>query len=64
MLKPSTTFRTLVARMRHWLAAEQGATAIEYALIASGLAVAVASTVFGLGTALKTGFYDKIAALF
>ena len=38
---------------------EQGATAIEYALIAAGIAVAVAATVMSLGTSVKA-MYDRI----
>jgi Flp pilus assembly pilin Flp len=42
---------------------DNGATAIEYALIASGVGAAVAGTVFGLGSKLN-GFYASVAALF
>jgi pilus assembly protein Flp/PilA len=59
------TLRTTVALMRQFLVSdEHGATAIEYALIAAGVAVAISSTVFGLGSQLKTTFYDKLTALF
>jgi pilus assembly protein Flp/PilA len=40
--------------------AEDGATAIEYALIAVGIAIAVVATVNGVGLSLKTNFYDKV----
>ena len=46
-----------------FLADERGATAIEYALVACGVGAAIAATVFGFGSNLKTVFYDKIAAL-
>ena len=52
--------RSTLARLA---ADERGATAIEYALIAAGVSIAIASTVFGFGSSLKTTFYDKIAAL-
>ena len=39
---------------------EKGATAIEYALIAAGIAVAVAATVYNLGSATK-GMFDSVA---
>ncbi|MEA3067188.1 MAG: Flp/Fap pilin component, partial [Sphingomonadales bacterium] len=52
-----TTLRTTIALMRQCLASEDGATAIEYAMIASGVAVAISSVVFGLGSQLKTTFY-------
>jgi Flp pilus assembly pilin Flp len=42
----------------------RGATAIEYGLIAAGIGGAVASTVWGLGSAVKTNLYDKLAAIF
>jgi pilus assembly protein Flp/PilA len=59
------TLRTTIALMRQFLVSdEHGATAIEYALIAAGVAVAISSTVFGLGSQLKTTFYDKLTALF
>ena len=35
---------------------ESGATAIEYGLIAAGIAIAIISAVNGVGTALKTNF--------
>ncbi|WP_309392038.1 Flp family type IVb pilin [Chelatococcus sambhunathii] len=41
---------------------ERGATAIEYAMIAVGIGIAVAATVFGVGTSLKVNFYDKMNA--
>jgi len=43
---------------------ESGATAIEYALIAAGIGVTIASTVWGLGSALKQNWYDKLATMF
>lgn len=58
--------RRLVANnlFRRFLPAQEGATAIEYALIASGISVAIAVTVTTLGSAVKTNLYDKLAALF
>jgi len=35
---------------------ESGATAIEYGLIAAGIAIAIITAVQGVGTALKTNF--------
>jgi Flp pilus assembly pilin Flp len=46
------------------LADERGATAIEYALIAAGVGVTIASTVWGLGSALKENWYDKLGSMF
>ena len=42
---------------------EAGATAIEYALIASGVGAAVAATVYSLGSTTQ-GLYAHISALF
>jgi pilus assembly protein Flp/PilA len=53
----------LQKRVRSFFADESGATAIEYALIAAGISVAINVAVNGLGTHLKTTFYDKLAAL-
>jgi pilus assembly protein Flp/PilA len=45
--------------LRKFCADEQGATAIEYALIAAGIAMAVIATVNGLGSTLG----DRFAAI-
>jgi pilus assembly protein Flp/PilA len=42
--------------IRRFLKDESGATAIEYSLIAAGIALAIISAVQGTGTALKTKF--------
>jgi pilus assembly protein Flp/PilA len=39
---------------------EGGATAIEYALVASGVAVAIAATVFSFGSSVKGNLYEKV----
>jgi len=41
---------------RRFLSDESGATAIEYGLIAAGIALAIIATVNGLGTKLNTKF--------
>ncbi len=51
------TFFPLAARF--WRD-QSGATAIEYALIASGIAVAIATTVMSLGTTVN-GLYTDVA---
>jgi pilus assembly protein Flp/PilA len=45
---------------RRFLADERGATAIEYALIAAGIGVAIASTVWAFGSSLRDGTYKKV----
>jgi pilus assembly protein Flp/PilA len=53
-----------LALMRRRLAEdEQGATAIEYAIIAAGIAVAVAASVATLGSA-TADLFNRVAALF
>jgi pilus assembly protein Flp/PilA len=42
---------------------ERGATAIDYALIASGIGAAVAARVYGLSST-SNGLYAQISALF
>ncbi len=54
----------LVAHIRRFAADERGATAIEYAMIASGVSIAIVGVVSSLGTQLKETFYDKIGGIF
>jgi len=42
--------------LKKFIADESGATAIEYGLIAAGIALAIIPAVNGVGTALKTKF--------
>jgi Flp pilus assembly pilin Flp len=54
--------RRMLAHLAARLATEEGgATAIEYALMASGIGAAIAATVFGFGSDLKSTLYDKVA---
>jgi len=53
-----------LALVRRFLRAQEGATAIEYAIIAGGVSIAIVTTITSLGSALKTNFYDKLAAMF
>jgi pilus assembly protein Flp/PilA len=52
----------VVSRFACFLARENGATAIEYGLIAAGIAVVIAATVFGLGSQVNSMLYGNIAA--
>lgn len=54
-------FYRLIQRLKHDDAA---ATAIEYALIASGIAVVIAATIYGLGDVLREEYFEKIASSF
>ncbi|HEX3504134.1 MAG TPA: Flp family type IVb pilin [Xanthobacteraceae bacterium] len=49
--------------MSRFLHDERGATAIEYAMIASGVAVAIVASVNGLGTGVKGLFTSVSTAL-
>jgi pilus assembly protein Flp/PilA len=57
----SSAQHPIVSRIRRFLRDESAATAIEYAIIASGVAVAIAATVMNLGSAV-TGLYSNVAA--
>jgi pilus assembly protein Flp/PilA len=64
MSQKTTTLGSMLALLRRRVAGnEQGATAIEYAMIAAGVGAAVATAVWGVGSSLKTNFYDAISAL-
>ena len=51
----------IAAAALRFLHDESGATAIEYAMVASGIAVAIASTVTALGSAVKNNLYGNVA---
>jgi pilus assembly protein Flp/PilA len=53
----------MLARVRSFLANENGATAIEYALIAGGIAVAIVTAVNGLGTKVNSLFSSVNSAM-
>lgn len=44
-----------------FLACESGATAIEYAVIACGLSIAVLAAANGIGGTLKTGYFGAVS---
>jgi pilus assembly protein Flp/PilA len=52
----------IIASVVRFMRDERGATAIEYALIASGIGSAIAAIVFGVGTSVVNNLYNKIAA--
>jgi pilus assembly protein Flp/PilA len=52
--------RELVAAGRRFAHDVSGATAIEYALIASGVSIVIAATVFTLGANVKA-YYTNVA---
>lgn len=52
------------AEIRRLLGAPEGSTAIEYALIASGVSIVIIGGVTTLGQTITTVFYNKLLALF
>jgi pilus assembly protein Flp/PilA len=60
-----TSFATFCSvtrrRVSAFLADDRAATAVEYAMIAAGIAAAVAATVFTLGTEVRDKLYQKIS---
>ena len=62
MARKSSFFSDTKRRVGRFLNDEQGATAIEYALIASGIAAAIISIVFGVGSTVSNNLYGKVNA--
>lgn len=58
MFKSSTT--AICTSLRRFARDSSGASAIEYALIASGVSIVIAGTVVTLGSNVK-GFYSNVA---
>jgi len=54
----------VAAHLRRLLKDYRGATAIEYAIVASGVSLAIMSTIWTLGSSVKTNLYDKLSAMF
>lgn len=52
--------QSLSDRVRRFLRDEKAATAIEYAMIAAGIGVAIAATVMALGGQLNS-MYEKVS---
>jgi pilus assembly protein Flp/PilA len=55
-------FQQAMNLLRDFADEESGATAIEYGMIAGGIAVAIIGTVFTVGDTLQQNFYGKILA--
>ena len=53
-----------IAQVRRFLRAHEGATAIEYALIAAGVSIAIIVGVSAVGASIMDTFYNKIGSLF
>jgi pilus assembly protein Flp/PilA len=61
MFKSATS--AISTSLRRFAGDSSGATAIEYALIASGISIVIAGTVATLGTSVKGFYYDVATAL-
>ena len=61
MARKSTFLANTGRSAGRFLADERGATAIEYALIASGIGAAIVSIVFGVGNTVANGLYTSVA---
>jgi pilus assembly protein Flp/PilA len=59
MFKSATS--AICTSLRRFAGDTSGATAIEYALVASGISIAIVGAVATLGTNV-TGFYSNVAA--
>ena len=59
MLGLITTIHNRVTELKKFGKDESGATAIEYGLIAAGIAVAIIAAVFALGDEVK-GFFENL----
>ena len=60
MARKSTLLSNTKRAAGRFLADERGATAIEYALIASGIAAAIVAIVFGVGNTVVNSLYNKV----
>ncbi len=49
----------MIVRVKHWLRGVDGATAIEYSLIAAGISLAIAVFIFAFGEELYS-FFDTL----
>jgi pilus assembly protein Flp/PilA len=52
--------QTYAPMLRRFAADDGGATAIEYALIAACISIAIIASAQGVGQAIQDNFYDKI----
>jgi pilus assembly protein Flp/PilA len=59
----STIVKPAVMSILRFMHDEHGATSIEYAVIASGVAVAIAATVMTLGSSVKSLFTSVAAVM-
>lgn len=51
-------------KFSEWTKSESGATAIEYSLIAAGIALAIAAIIYGLGDTIYDLLYSRLPDAF
>ena len=56
------TLQSLTSPLYHFLRNEDGATAIEYAIIAAGIGAAIISTVLGMGPKVSS-MYESVSSI-
>ncbi len=56
-------FGRLKRNMTDFAQSDSGSTAMEYGVIAAGVAAFIAATVYGLGSNIQNVFYNKLTAL-
>jgi pilus assembly protein Flp/PilA len=54
------SMRTMLISLAQFMRDQRGATSIEYALIASGISIAIVGTIVTLGSNVKS-FYSSVA---
>ena len=57
-------FGSLVGLSKAFACDGRGTTAIEYALIATGIGATAAAAIWGVGAKIQSNFYDKLLNLF
>jgi pilus assembly protein Flp/PilA len=57
----SALLRSALGRLARFATDQQGATAIEYGLIAALISVAIMATVFSMGQGIKDTLYGQIS---
>jgi pilus assembly protein Flp/PilA len=63
-MKRTTNGSHRVSLLRQFLRGERGATAIEYSVVAAGVAMAVVGVIRVLGANVLTNLYSQLAGLF
>ena len=61
MLRPIIKIHMRLNDLNEFFRDKSGATAIEYGLIAAGIAVAIIAAVFALGDEIK-GFFEEVSS--